>query len=1061
MRPVLLTMKAFGSFACETSVSFEDFRNGIFLVVGETGAGKTTVFDAIVFALFGTASGSNRKPDMLHSDYVEKSTDTEVTLAFDHGGRRYQVKRSIHFPKKRGKENEYGDGQLSALLTAPEGDLVDGHANVTKRCEELLGLDAEQFRKIVMLAQGEFREFLSADSGKKSAILGKLFDNRAYLRYQNLFACARSELDARRKMHRDSVAALMQSSFRLPENAEDSDGFLYDASNVQLVENLDRLIASDREESAALSEKKTAAQKTVDEINRRRGAAQHGNELLDELTAARERREQLEAQRPDMDRLAAQCARTEKALHKVCPQREKWIAAKKTVDDANAEIRLLRERTAGLQEQYAKAKADANADADAKARTAEIDAEQRRIAESLPRCDALQINRSALDAETQNAAALREKQKTAETQRAASREKLEAGKAELAALENADAEAVRAQTEYAQAQKDNEELNGAGGIRNGVLAVRRDEAALAGTEEALAKCTAAAAEAENAYHQKYQAFIGGQAGLMAAELKKALQSQGGARCPVCGTEHRPGEETCFAQCVEGTPTQAEVDAAKAGYERCEKARADHKNALEREKAELEHRRQALAERARKLLPDCGGWAALTAAGYPEDAAARFETAAAEAKRALDDALGKQTRKAERKASCLELEKELEALDREIEGAKTAIGEAEKKLAALRAEQKSILGSLPFETRAEAEAKAQTLAEEREALEARFREHEKALEAAKESIDMAQGELEGKEKALPQQEKAEAAAKQAYEAALSSNDFADEAALEEALAPVGDEDGDDWLDRQRESVNHFTNDRKNTAERIKTLTEQTKDLRYTDLAALEEELGTAVEQRNAADEAYAAQEALLDNHKTVRENASAALAALAKTDRAWALLDKLADLAVGSNAEGGKLSFERYVMGTIFKEVLEMANRRLDVMSGGRYSLVHSLSANRANAAAGLEIEVLDVATGKQRTASSLSGGESFQVSLSLALGLSDAVQSRAGGIGLDTIFIDEGFGTLDGSALDNAIAVLNQLTEGNRLVGIISHVDKLEESIQQKLRVKKTAKGSELKTELS
>ena len=145
----------------------------------------------------------------------------------------------------------------------------------------------------------------------------------------------------------------------------------------------------------------------------------------------------------------------------------------------------------------------------------------------------------------------------------------------------------------------------------------------------------------------------------------------------------------------------------------------------------------------------------------------------------------------------------------------------------------------------------------------------------------------------------------------------------------------------------------------------------------------------------------------------------------------------------------------------MANRRLDVMSGGRYTLVHTTNAPRANAVAGLEIEVLDASTGRQRPAGSLSGGETFQVSLSLALGLSDVVQSRSGGMGLDAIFIDEGFGALDSGALDSAVGVLTQLTEGDRLVGVISHVDKLEESIPQKLRVKKTARGSQLTCELS
>jgi len=1049
-------MKAFGSFAKKTEVPFSDFARGLYLVVGETGAGKTTIFDAIVFALFGAASGTNRKPDMMHSDYVEKSEDTEVCLVFDHNGKRYTVTRTIHFTKKRGTENEYGDGKLSADLILPEGRAVSGHAAVTRRCEELLGLNADQFRKIVMLAQGEFREFLAADSGKKSEILGKLFDSSAYVRYQTLLGSARAALDAKRKQYRESVDAVMRATFRMPE--EEDDGFLYHASNPQLIDNLDRLIERDTERATGLAERKAAAQKAVDEINTRKGAAESNNQKLDELFAAREHDEKLNAQRGDMETLTEQCARAQKALHKVCPARDKYAAAAVAVERARAELAALRAKEAELRDGCETARANVEGDADAKARVIEIDAERRRIAESLPRYDALAEKQSALDAETKAAEALQNKLNAAEEQRGKSRAALDAGQAELQTLENADADAVRAQARYEQAKKDAEEWRG---VRNDVNAVKREETALASDEAELSGLAASAAEAEDAHHRKYQAFLGGQAGLMAVKLEQDLEKNGRALCPVCHTEHRTGEAHDFARCIDGTPTQAEVDAAKKEYDKREKARAAQQSVVERKRADLSSRRETLVTRAGKLLPNCDGWETLAGDGYLADAADRFDLAEKTAKRACGDARQKQVRKAELKENCDTLTKTLETLAREIDDGKAAQSETEKRVASLRAEAESMKSHLPFGTRAEAEAKQGTLDEERAALDERINAHQRALDAAKEAIDTARGELAGKEKALPEQETAAATAKSDYEAALAANGFAGEAALTAALAPIGGADGEEWLARQREAINAYRNDCANTAERITALTEQTKELRYTDLEELKKELGAAGEQRDAAEQAYAEQEKRLDNHRGVRETASAALRELAKTNRAWSRLDKLADLALGANAEGGKLSFERYVMGTIFKEVLDMANRRLDVMSGGRYSLEHSLSASRANAAAGLEIEVMDVATGKQRAANSLSGGESFQVSLSLALGLSDVVQGHAGGIGLDTIFIDEGFGALDGGALDNAITVLDQLTEGNRLVGIISHVDKLEASIPQKLRVKKTAHGSELRSELS
>ena len=206
---------------------------------------------------------------------------------------------------------------------------------------------------------------------------------------------------------------------------------------------------------------------------------------------------------------------------------------------------------------------------------------------------------------------------------------------------------------------------------------------------------------------------------------------------------------------------------------------------------------------------------------------------------------------------------------------------------------------------------------------------------------------------------------------------------------------------------------------------------------------------------------MENHRSVRERAAALREELAGTERGFRRLDRLAELALGAAGDGGRVSFDRYVMGTIFREVLEMANRRLDRMTGGQFELVHATEAGRRNAAAGLEIQLLDVAKNKRRDCATASGGETFMVSLALALGLSDVVQQSAGGCKLDTLFIDEGFGSLDDGKLDSVISVLQQLTEGNRLVGIISHVDKLEESIPQKLRVTSSGSGSAVVLELS
>ena len=274
------------------------------------------------------------------------------------------------------------------------------------------------------------------------------------------------------------------------------------------------------------------------------------------------------------------------------------------------------------------------------------------------------------------------------------------------------------------------------------------------------------------------------------------------------------------------------------------------------------------------------------------------------------------------------------------------------------------------------------------------------------------------------------------------------------------DPKEWLAQEKEKINNYTIDLEAVRRKVEEQREITKDYKKTDLSVLNENITLAQLKLDEANSALNTCGNLLDNHKKVYESVNDAKSELAKSDDAYKMLSRLSELATGYNSEGGKLSFDRYVMGATFREVIEKANIRLDTMSGGTYQLVHQAEASRNNAKAGLDIEVLSRRTGIQRESASLSGGESFIVSLALALGLSDVVQSHSGGQSLETLFIDEGFGTLDNETLDKAVQVLNNLSDGgNKLVGIISHVSRLEESITEKIVVHQGSNGSTLRLE--
>jgi len=293
MKPVRLEMTAFGSYAEKATVHFGDFGQGLFLISGETGAGKTMIFDAIAFALFGKASGHDREVLRMHCDRVSPSVDTVVKLVFRQNQQEYTVERKLHFSKRRG-EDEYNDAKQSATLWEPDKTTVEGQEKVNARCGELLGMNVEQFRKIVMLAQGEFREFLKADSDKKNEILGRLFDNTPYTRYQNLLAGAMNMLAARRGDNVKKLRELISAGFPEDQVSEEK-RLLYNPENPECLANLEKLVGEDRNRLIEMEEQKAGILEKLEKLNKARGAAEGVNRDLADLVMQKEKLEKLDA----------------------------------------------------------------------------------------------------------------------------------------------------------------------------------------------------------------------------------------------------------------------------------------------------------------------------------------------------------------------------------------------------------------------------------------------------------------------------------------------------------------------------------------------------------------------------------------------------------------------------------------------------------------------------------------------------------------------------------------------------------------------------------------------
>ncbi len=1059
MRPIRLEMTAFGSYAGHTVVPFDQLRSGLYLITGDTGAGKTTIFDAIMFALYGTASGSERNDEMMHCDHVSKAVDTVVSLTFAQSGKVHRVERTIHFSKKRGSQNEYGDPKVTAMLWEDGTEVIEGASKVSARCKELLGMDQEQFRRIVMLAQGEFRKFLQADSDKKNEILSRLFDHSEYLYYQNLLAETRTALQKQRGEQAVELDRLLRSDLYLPEDLSDEDRLLYLPGHPQLLENLGALAAQAEAEHGEIDARSDIQQKKIDRLNRERGAAEQMNQQLCELEEKRLYLTRLEADRPQMEALSKQIDRTDAALHIARPALVSVKEAKDAQDRTQREIEQQQEQLTAL-EASLKAAADARAaDPADQAKVSALQSDARQIGQQLERYEAL----TAQKAELKTARSLFEKaaqeKQHMEEQQARARDRISALEKELAAAGDTGVEQLRLETLCETLNSHVQELVRDGGVMAQLQTIKTLEGQERLTQQKLLRSTDAAAEANLRHQQLYHALLSGQAGLLAQELRRRIGAEGGAACPVCGVHHAAAADS-FAPLAQDTPSQEQVDSAKAVWEAKEAERQEMQRQLDRLQSDISSGRAAAMQAVSRLPMDCDSWEQLAQPHWMEEQLERLRSEALQAATGLDRAQ-KQHRRVQ------EWSREVEQLRTSLDELAAAAKEQADKAAAL---QQAIIRldtaiqatekTLTYASETEARQQQSRLLTEAEGLTKLLEKRQKAYEDAKHLRDTAIGTLRGKESSLTGQGVQLENARRQAKKALEDSGFESVAAVKETLACIGSENGEDWLRTRRKTVADFEHETKATRDSIAALEEKTRGKEKQPLDVLDEQIWLENEAQTLLNRQRSECFARLSNYRSVLKDATRLSLSLRDTDSAWRRIDRLGMLATGESGEGGKLSFERYVMGSLFREVLEMANRRMDVMSGGKYELIHKTAAQHKYSKAGLEISVLDVTTGQQRPAGSLSGGEAFFTSLALALGLSDVVQNHAGGRKLDALFIDEGFGTLSEGVLDKALDVLGQLTEGNRLIGIISHVDKLDESIPQKIRVKGSDRGSTLSLEL-
>ena len=917
MRPLELTITGFGTYCQRTQINLEELGSqGLYLITGDTGSGKTTIFDAITYALYGDVNGENRTVSMIRSTFATPDIPTEVELSFEYRGKTYLVKRNPEYEGISKRGDSLVKRLADATLLKPDGTVVTGQQKVTNAIKELLGIDKEQFSQIVMIAQGDFQKLLMEDTETRQEIFRKIFKTDYYKELQQQLLENEKQLGMKRKEIESAISIYIKGLSCDPAstlNIELEKAKADELVITDVIELINKIIGEDTEAQTKVNKAIAAREKQM-------------NELRDELS----KNDQIEKLRDDYKEKSAEF---------------------KSVSDSIDEVKEAFEKEKARVEEGRKKEADLAIQKEELKKYEELDAIEKEIRD-------IQNKKTELEEQIKDIEAECENYKNQETE-------LTKVLKSLSDAEKKYYEADALQKEASDRKDSFEELEKSAGECEGLLKEFED----------LQKAYMAAQKSYEDFDLNYKhlrkIYMDEQAGIIARDL------QDGLPCPVCGSLEHPKP----AVMSEGAPSKEELDKAEKEDKVLEKDASSANIECAKGKTNYENKLKLVKESYLKLTKN--------------DDAAEFSL--------LKEKI------AEEKAVAL---KALQICNKKLEEESARVNQKNK----INEELPKVQDLLKEKTQS-----LQTKNEELSAWGARLNEKENQAKEFRaklkfKDIDVAQEEISALENQIEEM-------KQTFENA-------------------------------QEKYQDIQNDFTALKSQVEQLQAQLKDTKEINTRELEEKL-TALENERSDDINKKSQvDSRIIANNTALKNINEHAQELSAIQEKYAYVSALSKTANG-NLSGGKekIKLETYIQMTYFDRIIAHANKRLLIMSDMQYELVRKKQAADLRSQTGLELDVIDHYNGGQRSVKSLSGGESFQASLALALGLSDEVRLSAGGIKIDSMFVDEGFGTLDSDALQKAFKALSGITEGNRLVGIISHVDLLKEKIDKQIVVKKARTG--------
>lgn len=1024
MKPHTLTMSAFGPYAGKIVVDFDKFGGkGLFLITGDTGAGKTFIFDGITYALYGRMSG-DRDPKNVRSHFAHVDSPTYVELAFSHDGKEYNIRRSPSYerPKMRGEGSTNVPASVEMIF---DGTVLVKDKDVARKVEDVLGIDYDQWKQIAMLAQGEFRKLLTSDSKTRETIMRTIFSTENVKRFQDRLSEMARDMKKDRMRSENNIIELMDKTV-LPEDSP----YLGDMAKIngisfvdEYLEILSKQSGIDSEGLLTMRRDKEHLDVSKGELNRQIAEAKATNDVFDRLEAATTVLDSLESMSAEMEKKRSRLSVLNESVKMI---KGPLTAVEKLETDCarmRSELELAERKAAELELKIGPAEGALAEATSLEPRSSQI---SNRIALLSNKKDVydevaeirrnLERNRKDLKTDNSELTKLMIEKEEFDREVIRRREYLadhQTAKADLVTAKN---ESESGRTLMKKVASASEELRTVIGLRTEVERLI-EERNRAFEEQALLR---------ERYATEEGRFYMSQAGILAEKLEE------GCPCPVCGSTSHPVKAVTPADVL----SKAELDKLKKKWVAAS--------------ADLDERNTGVASAQSRLEQmESGLTAMMVELGFDKGCDLEKEL----------ESFGNRLRKTDidlqHRISELEIivrkmdeidgafpdmDRRSEELTKEKDRLKEAVFEHTRKIATGETLLDSKTKDLEFGSPEELLMEIEKLSEEKNRIAHTIETARMNLETLDRELTSSRTEIATRRDGLRNTE---------MDLDIGSNELhslLDTMGLtrNECRSIITDEGLIPSLEKEIATYDADLNAAKASVENY---SRDTEGKERKDVGEMEERLATLSAEMTDLEDRIAKLTRITETNDSTASSVRAELAKLKMIDTEGKGLLSLSDVASGDNPM--RQTFESYMQSVYFERVLVHANRRMTKMTNGRYELMRRPNVEDKRSKGGLDIDVLDRFTGKTRPSATLSGGESFLAALSLALGLSDAVQRMNGGIRIDTLFVDEGFGSLDPEALRQAVEVLVQLSDGNNLIGIISHVEALKNEIDRKIMVKR------------